>query len=227
MTLSPPIRVLVADDAALYRQMILETLEEERDIEVVGEASDGRQAVEKCLELAPDILLLDIEMPDVNGIEATRLVVDRCPHTRVVILTAYDEDRFIYELVRAGATGYLLKETSIVEVVRAIRAAHSGESLIQPRVARKLLRMFAHMRPADAAPSPERERARQRVARLTEREVEVLTLVGQGLNNRELAERLVISETTVKTHVANVMHKAELRDRVEMVLLAVQAGLVS
>lgn len=220
-----PIRVLVVDDHALFREMLLNALEEEPDIEVVGEAADGEAALEACRRLLPDICLLDLEMPRLNGIEVTRRLVQLCPRTKIVILTAYDEDQWIYDLVQAGATGYLLKETHLDEVVRAIRVAWSGESLIQPRVANKILRMFANLSQGNGK-SPASNGARELLARLTEREVEVLTLVGRGLNNRELAERLVIGETTVKTHVANVMHKLDLRDRVEMVLFAVNAGLV-
>ncbi len=221
------IRVVVVDDHALYREMILDALEEEADIQVVGEAADGPAALAACRDLDPDICLLDLEMPGMNGVEVTRRLVRLCPRTRIVVLTAYDEDRWICELVQAGATGYLLKEAPLAEVVRAIRVAWSGESLIEPRVAHKILRMFASLSQESGeggrAASPDRAGL---LARLTEREVEVLSLVGRGLNNRELAERLVISETTVKTHVGNVMHKLDLRDRVEMVLFAVNSGLV-
>lgn len=225
------IRVLLVDDHALFREMLLNALEEEDDIQVVGEAADGLAALDACKRLRPDICLLDIEMPKMNGVEVTRQLVQSCPQTKIVILTAYDEDQWILELVQAGATGYLLKETQLAEVVRAIRVAHTGESLIQPRVANKILRMFANFSQGGgggktAIRSPETERIRELMERLTEREVEVLSQVGRGLNNKELSERLVISEATVKTHVANVMHKLELRDRVEMVLFAVNAGLV-
>ncbi len=221
------IRVLVVDDHALYREMILDALEEEEDIEVVGEAADGPAAIQACQELLPDICLLDLEMPGMNGVEVTRRLVRLCPRTKIVVLTAYDEDRWIYELVQAGATGYLLKEAPLAEVVRALRVAWSGESLIEPRVANKILRMFANLsQEASNGPRSRAEAEPELLARLTEREVEVLRLVGRGLNNKELAERLVIGETTVKTHVGNVMHKLDLRDRVEMVLFAVNAGLV-
>jgi len=221
------IRVLVVDDHALFREMLLNALEEEEDLQVVGEAADGPSAVSACQRLRPDVCLLDLEMPGMNGVEVTRHLVRTCPETKIVVLTAYDEDRWIYELVQAGATGYLLKEAPLAEVVRAVRVAWSGESLIEPRVAHKILRMLAGLRPGTAGglglpPSPERSR----LAELTEREVEVLTQVGRGLNNKELAEDLVIGETTVKTHVANIMGKLGLRDRVEMVLFAVKAGLV-
>lgn len=217
-----PIRVVVVDDHALFREMLLTALEEEEDIQVVGEAAHGEDALAVCERLHPDICLLDIEMPKLNGVEVTRRLVHLCPRTKIVILTAYDEDQRIYELVQAGATGYLLKETQLAEVVRAIRVAHSGESLIEPRVANKILRMFATISQPSARTN---DRARM-LERLTEREVEVLSAVGRGLNNKELAEKFVISEATVKTHVANVMHKLELRDRVEMVLFAVHAKLV-
>lgn len=226
-----PIRVLVVDDHALFREMLLNALEEEEDLEVVGEAADGEAALVACQRLLPDICLLDLEMPRLNGVEVTRRLVQLCPRTKIVVLTAYEEDQWIYELVQAGATGYLLKETHLAEVVRAIRVAHSGESLIEPRVANKILRMFAGLSQgggngSKAGGKAARDQARQLMERLTEREVEVLSQVGRGLNNKELSERLVISEATVKTHVANVMHKLELRDRVEMVLFAVNAGIV-
>ncbi len=222
-----PIRVLVVDDHALFREMMLHALEEEEDLQVVGEAADGVSALEACLRLLPDVCLLDLEMPGMNGVEVTRHLVRSCPGTKIVVLTAYDEDRWIYELVQAGATGYLLKEAPLAEVVRAIRVAWSGESLIDPRVAHKILRMLAgltsgQVRGPNLQPPPECAR----LEALTEREVEVLGLVGRGLNNKELSERLVIGETTVKTHVANIMGKLGFRDRIEMVLFAVKAGLV-
>lgn len=228
--MSETIEVVIADDVPLFREMLMHTLEDEPNITVVGEASNGEDAITLCRELQPNIVLLDVEMPRVNGVEATRAIVASCPSTRVVILTAYEDDDLILELVQAGATGYLVKDTHIDEVVRAIRVAFSGESLIQPRVAQKILKMMATMQSrganAETIGNPEREKFRQKLELLTQREHEVLVAMGRGLNNKELAEALHIGSTTVKTHVTRVMQKLELRDRVEVVLFAVQAGLV-
>ncbi len=225
--MTAPIRVLLADDVAMFREMLYSTLEEEEDVVVVGEAADGQEALEKCLELDPDILILDVEMPRMNGVEATRLVAERCPRTKVVILTAYEDDQLIVQLIQAGATGYLLKETSTDEVVRAIRVAHTGESLIQPRVANKILRMMAQMAPPQPAPRATRDDSvREKLSRLTSRELEVLIQVGKGMNNKELGAHFVISEPTVKTHVARLMQKLEVRDRIALVMLAAEARLL-
>lgn len=220
------IKVVIADDVPLFREMLLHTLDDEPNITVVGEASNGEDAISLCRSLQPDIVLLDVEMPRVNGVEATREIVAHCSCTRVVILTAYEDDDLILELVQAGATGYLVKDTHIDEVVRAIRVAFSGESLIQPRVAQKILKMMATMPTRGMASTPERDRARDKLALLTQREREVLQAMGRGLNNKELAEFLHIGSATVKTHVTRVLQKLELRDRVEVVLFAVQTGLV-
>ena len=218
------IRVVIADDIPLFRQMVVATLEGEDDVEIVAEASNGRDALQLCREHSPDIIILDVQMPHMDGVEATRQIVAACPKTRVVILTAYEDDQLILQLVQAGATGYLLKDTHIDEVVRAIRVAHGGESLIEPRVAQKILRMMAGLTPK---PGPAAARQDELLDRLTSREREVLAEIGRGRNNKELAEMFQISGTTVKTHVARIMQKLEVRDRVELVLLAVQAGLVT
>lgn len=218
------IRVLIADDHRLFREMLYHTLSEEEDIQVVGQAVDGKEAIAMTHSLSPDILLLDISMPRVDGIETTRVLVKESPQTKIVILTALDDDDYLFTLIEAGAAGYLLKDTSPEVVVNAIRAAHSGESLIQPRLASKVLKKLSHLmkekerKPADGA--------RKKLASLTDREAEVLALVGKGLNNKEIAKSLFISDATVKTHVMNCMRKLNLRDRVEMVLFSVQAGTV-
>lgn len=224
--MSEAIRVLLADDYAMFRDVLNSALEEEEDITVVGEAADGQEALDKCLALDPDILILDVEMPRMNGVEATRLLAQRCPRTKVVIVTAYEDDHLIMQLIQAGATGYLLKETDMEEVVRAIRVAHSGDSLIQPRVAKKMMRMMAQMTPVAQPPKAQHDEVKEKLARLTQRELEVLIEVGKGKNNKELGSHFVISEPTVKTHVARLMQKLELRDRIAMVMFAAEANLL-
>lgn len=206
--------------------MLVHTLEEEDDIEIVAHAANGLEAVEACLKHRPHVILLDVEMPKMNGVEATVVIKRECPDTKVVILTAYEDDRLIFELIRGGASGYLVKDTHVDEVVRAIRVAHDGESLIQPRVAQKILRMMSSMPSQDSATAAPATDAKEKLERLTAREREVLEGMAKGLNNKELAELFCIGHTTVKTHVNRMMQKLELRDRVEAVLFAVQAGLV-
>lgn len=219
------IRVVVADDVPVFREMVVDALELEDDLEVVGQACNGEDAVATCRSQRPDIIILDVEMPRMNGVEATRAIVRDCPSTRVVILTAYEDDGIIFQLIQAGATGYLLKESKIDQVVQAIRVAHGGESLIDPRVAQKILRMMMGMAVSPQTSVPETN-ALQRLQCLTQREREVLSELGRGKNNKELGEIFQISPPTVKTHVGRIMQKLEVRDRVELVLLAIQAGLV-
>lgn len=219
------IRIVIADDIPLFREMLVHTLEEETDIEIVAHAANGIEAVEACRLHRPHIILLDVEMPKMNGVDATKAIVAECPTTRVVILTAYEDDRLILELIQAGATGYLVKDTHIDEVVRAIRVAHDGESLIQPRVAQKILKMMVEM-PAHPDHAVVNEEVQEKLNRLTGREREVLEGIAQGLNNKELAALFCIGHTTVKTHVNRMMQKLEIRDRVEAVLFALEAGLV-
>lgn len=222
-----PIRLVIADDMPLFREMLVHSLEDEPDIEIVAHASNGLEAVEACRTCAPHIILLDVEMPKMNGVDATRAIVAECPATRVVILTAYEDDQLILELIQAGATGYLVKDTHVDEVVKAIRVAHDGESLIQPRIAQKILRMMVALPAKDdeASMSSTVDHYKQGLALLTTREREVFEGMARGLNNKEIAEKFVIGHTTVKTHVNRIMQKLELRDRVEAVLFAVHAGL--
>lgn len=219
------IRVLLADDHTLFREMLFHTLVEEDDIEVVAEACNGEEAIEKARCLKPDIIILDIDMPKVNGLEAIRIIKRENAESKVVILTALDEDSYIFQFIREGASGYLMKDTNAQEVIRAIRVAFSGESLIQPRVVKKILNEFCKLT-QERGKSPEKEKA-ETLSVLTEREKEVLALVARGMNNREIASSLFISEATVKTHVANLMSKLSLRDRVEMVLFALKAGMAN
>ena len=213
------IRVLLCDDQALVRsgfRMILETRE---DVEVVGEAEDGAQAIELARRRLPDVILMDVRMPRVDGVEATRrLVAGNCP-ARILILTTFDLDEYVYAALRAGASGFLLKDVRPAQLVDAIRVVARGEALLAPTVTRRLLDRFV-----DALPgSPETEPPE--LATLTEREREVLGLMAGGLSNAELAERLFLSETTVKTHVSSILRKLGVRDRVQAVVLAFQAGL--
>lgn len=223
---SAPIRLVIADDIPLFREMLVHTLEEEDDIDIVAHASNGLEAVEACRRHRPHVILLDVEMPKMNGVEATCLIRGECPDTKVVILTAYEDDRLIFELIRGGASGYLVKDTHVDEVVKAIRVAHDGESLIQPRVAQKILRMMSSMPAQETQTQSPAVDVKEKLERLTAREREVLEGMAKGLNNKELAELFCIGHTTVKTHVNRMMQKLELRDRVEAVLFAVQAGLV-
>lgn len=219
------IRLVIADDIPLFREMLVHTLEEEDDIEIIAHASNGLEAVEACRVHRPHIILLDVEMPKMNGVEATKVIREECPATRVVILTAYEDDQLILELIQAGAAGYLVKDTHVDEVVKAIRVAHDGESLIQPRVAQKILKMMVAMPTNSSEPTLKRE-VKEKLERLTAREREVLEGIAKGLNNKELAELFCIGHTTVKTHVNRMMQKLELRDRVEAVLFALEAGLL-
>lgn len=218
------IRLIVADDVPVFREMVVCALELQDDLEVVGQASNGADAVEACRQHQPDVIILDVEMPRMNGVEATRQIVASCPNTRVVILTAFEDDGLILQLIQAGATGYLLKESKTNEVIRAIRTAYGGESLIDPKVAQKMMRMMMGMSAQSAAPP--KSGSADKLDQLTSREREVLREIGRGRNNKELAEICQIGGNTVKTHVARIMQKLDVRDRVELVLLAVQAGLV-
>lgn len=217
------IRLVVADDVPVFREMVTDALELEEDFCVVGQASNGADALEVCCKERPDVIILDVEMPRMDGVEATRAIVRDCPNTRVVILTAKEDDGLILQLIQAGATGYLLKESKIDQVVHAIRVAYGGDSLIDPKVAQKILRMMMNLTPPS---TPPKSSGAEKLEQLTSREREVLSEIGRGKNNKELAEVFSIGPNTVKTHVARIMQKLEVRDRVELVLLAVQAGLV-
>ena len=214
------IRVLIADDHALFRRGLEMVLEAEPDMAVVGEANDGKEAYELATELMPDLVLMDVRMPGHGGIGATKLIRDAVPHTKILMLTISDEEEDLYEAIKAGASGYLLKEISIEEVASAIRSVHAGQSLISPSMASKLLGEFAAMAKKDE------EKQQMPAPRLTEREMEVLTLVAQGLNNRDIAKELFISENTVKNHVRNILEKLHLHSRMEAVVYAVREKLL-
>jgi two-component system NarL family response regulator len=215
-----PIRVLVVDDHALFRRGLQMVLEQEPDIEVVGEASDGSEAVQKASDTLPDIVLMDVRMPKRGGIDACTMIHETVPSTKIIMLTISDEEADLYDAIKAGAMGYLLKEISIEEVASAIRAVHGGQSLISPSMASKLLTEFASM--------IKRTDDRQQVPtpRLTDREMEVLKLVAKGLNNRDIAKQLFISENTVKNHIRNILEKLQLHSRMEAVVYAVREKLL-
>ncbi|KGN30523.1 LuxR family transcriptional regulator [Knoellia sinensis KCTC 19936] len=226
-----PIRVLVVDDQALVRAGFRMILEIEPDLEVVGEAADGEEAVLLAAELAPDVVLMDVRMPGVDGIEATRRVVGGVGEdgpsggARVVMLTTFDMDKYVYAALQAGASGFLLKDVPPETLVAGIRAVHAGESLLAPSVTRRMIESFIDRGPASAgAVDPA---VAQRLALLTAREQEVLGLVARGLSNGEIATELFVSETTVKTHVGRMLMKLGLRDRVQAVIFAYEAGLTA
>jgi DNA-binding NarL/FixJ family response regulator len=213
--------VLIADDQALVRAGFRMILEAEEDMDVVGEAADGREAVEEARRLRPDVVLMDVRMPDVDGIEATRrLVGGDGAAAKVVMLTTFDMDEYVYDALRAGASGFLLKDVPPEQLVDGIRAVASGDSLLAPSVTRRVIEEFVR-RPPDSV-----RRAPPELAELTAREAEVLKLIARGLSNAEIAKELFVSETTVKTHVAHVLMKLKLRDRVQAVVLAYESGLV-
>jgi DNA-binding NarL/FixJ family response regulator len=211
------IRVLVADDQALVRSGFRMILEAREDIEVVGEAEDGAEAVELARRLDPDVILMDVRMPKLDGVEATRRLTTAGSRARVVILTTFDLDEYVHEAIRAGASGFLLKDVQPAQLVDAVRVVAAGEALLAPTVTRRLLDRFARALPEKPPPSLEG---------LTARELEILRLVAGGLSNAEIAEQLVVTEATVKTHVSSVLRKLHLRDRVQAVVAAYDAGLV-
>jgi DNA-binding NarL/FixJ family response regulator len=214
------LRVLIVDDHALFRRGLQMVLRQESDIDVVGEAADGQEAVNKAQETMPDVILMDVRMPKRSGIDATRQIKDLIPHAKILMLTISDEEADLYDAIKAGASGYLLKEISIDEVADAIRSVWAGQSRISPSMAAKLLTEFAAMsKRVD-------ERQQLPAPRLTEREMEVLTLVAQGLNNRDIAKQLFISENTVKNHIRNILEKLHLHSRMEAVVYAVREKLL-
>jgi DNA-binding NarL/FixJ family response regulator len=235
------IRVLLADDQALIRAGFRVLLEAAGDVEVVGEAVNGEQAVDLARAEVPDVILMDIRMPEVDGLEATRRIAadDALAGVRVVILTTFETDDYVYQALRAGASGFLVKDAEPEDLIRAVRVAARGEALLSPSVTRRLIAMFARRTPA-TAPSDGRGTsfaADQRngasrpvpahdLSRITEREREVLSLVAEGLSNNEIATRLYLSPLTTKTHVSHIMTKLNARDRAQLVVIAYESGLV-
>jgi DNA-binding NarL/FixJ family response regulator len=213
------VRILIADDQALVRAGFKMILDAEADLEVIGEASDGRQAVAMAEDLEPDVVLMDIRMPELDGIEATRQLITAAGDrdVRVLMLTTFDANEYVYEALRAGASGFLLKDVPPEQLVAGIRVVSEGEALLAPSITRRLIQEFASAVPPRAEPP-------KGLSELTARELEVFKLVARGLSNAEIAEELVVSETTVKTHVARVLMKLGLRDRVQAVVLAYESG---
>ena len=211
------IRVLVADDQAMVRAGFRMLLAEEDDIEVVGEAENGLEAVDKVARFRPNVILMDIRMPELDGLEATRRILAADPAARILVLTTFDLDEYVYEALQAGASGFVLKDDPPEQLLAAIRTVAAGEALLSPAVTKRVIREFTRIRrPAEP----------EGLEELTEREREVLALIAEGRSNAEIGETLFISETTVKTHVTHVLQKLGLRDRVQAVVLAHQAGLV-
>jgi DNA-binding NarL/FixJ family response regulator len=215
------IRVLIADDQTVVREGLETLLSLSLGIEVVGAARDGEEAVRLVAERAPDIVLMDLRMPRCDGVQATRRITQEHPRTRVVVLTTYADDESIFGALEAGAMGYLTKDAGAQDIQRAIRTVHDGEALLDPVVQRRLIEQIHHSGPRRTS------QERSLPDGLTQREAEVLALIAAGLSNAEIAQRLVISEATVKTHINNIFSKAELRDRAQAVVYAIRHGLAA
>jgi DNA-binding NarL/FixJ family response regulator len=213
------ISVLLADDQALVRGGFRLILDAQEDIEVVGEAANGRQAIEEATKFHPEVVLMDVRMPELDGISATRTIVTEGLAARVLVLTTFDEDRIVYDAMKAGASGFLLKSAPPAQLIDAVRTVASGDALLAPSVTRRLIEDFVRR------PPPGEERP-EILASLTEREQEVLALIARGLSNAEIAAKLFLSGATVKTHVNRILSKLGLRDRVQAVVAAYETGLV-
>lgn len=213
------IRILLAEDHAVVRQGTRELLEQQDDLQVVAEASDGQEAVQLALREHPDIVIMDFAMPKLNGIEATRHIKAVAPDIAVLVLTAYDSDQYVFAFLEAGAAGYLLKDVSVDKLVDAIRAVHAGESVLHPAITRKVINRFSH--PEDYSTS------KNGLDQITERELEVLGLAARGLSNRDIARELSISVRTVQTHLSNVFSKVGVSSRTEAVMYGLRSGLIT
>ncbi|MFQ5875590.1 MAG: response regulator [Dehalococcoidia bacterium] len=214
-----PIRVLLADDHTLFRKGIRTILENIHDVEVAGEAANGQEAVAQARELVPDVILMDIQMPKINGIEATRNILQENPHIGVILVTMFDDPESVFSGMRAGARGYVLKEAEPEELHRAIGAANRGEVILCPIIAQKVLQQFGK--------EPKPQQRELPYEELTQRELEVLRLAADGLNNKEIAGKLGISEKTAKNHIANIFSKLQVNDRTQAILYALRQGLVT
>jgi DNA-binding NarL/FixJ family response regulator len=219
--MSAPIRVVIVDDQAMVRAGFTSLLSDEPDIEVVGDAADGEAAVELVKRLKPDVTLMDIRMPRLDGISATQRLVEAQVETKVLVLTTFDLDEYVFDALRAGASGFLLKDATAEELAAAVRVVAAGESLLAPGVTRRVIDAFVRR-----TPPPPRAPVDQRLSSLTPRELEVLGLVARGFSNLDIAERLFVSEGTTKTHVSNVLAKLGVRDRVQAVVFAYEVGVV-
>jgi DNA-binding NarL/FixJ family response regulator len=211
--------VLIADDQALVRVGLRKILEIEPDTTVVGEAADGAEAVREAGRLAPDVVLMDIRMPVLDGIEATRRIVAAQPEAKVLVLTTFGLDGYVFEALRAGASGFMLKDAPAEEIAAAVRIVAGGDALLAPAITRSVVAEFARQRPSPTPPAT--------LAELTTREREVLELLARGMSNAEICDRLVVTEATTKTHVARILQKLGLRDRIQAVIYAYEAGLVT
>ncbi len=217
---NPKIRLVIADDHAVVRQGTRSLLEREEDMEVVGEAGDGEQAVRLIEQLKPDVSIIDIAMPKLNGVEVTRQVKSRCPSTAVLILTAYDDDEYVFAILEAGAAGYLLKDVDSQEVVGAVRAVHAGESILHPAIARKVINRFSSAASAKAAEE-------KPALELSERETQVLKMAAKGMSNKDIASELNISMRTVQGHLSSIFNKLGVGSRTEAIFQAAKRGWVS
>ncbi|MFE9418981.1 response regulator [Streptomyces griseofuscus] len=215
-----PIRVLIADDQEMVRQGFTVLLNAQPGIEVVGQAVDGREAITRSAELSPDVVLMDIRMPELGGIQATEHIVVTQPAVKVLVLTTFDLDEYVYDALRAGASGFLLKDASADKLAEAVRVVAGGDALLAPGVTRRLIAEFSRLHGGRRSPQ------HRRVGDLTERETEVLALIAQGLSNAEIAGRLVVAEQTVKTHVGRILVKLGLRDRTQAAIFAYESGLI-
>lgn len=211
---NPKVRILIADDHPVIREGLSAMLSNVEGFEVVGEAKDGQEVLDLALRLKPDVVLMDLRMPGMDGVQAMRLIHAQCESVRFIILTVYDNDEYIFEGIRAGASAYLLKDVSREELINAIREVHSGQSLLHPRITRKLLERVSSSTEAEQGST------------LTEREIEILRMMANGASNKQIAVRLSISSHTVKTHVSNIYQKLEVNDRAEAVAKAIRKGIL-
>ena len=216
---SLPIKILIVDDHTMVRDGLSSMLGRQQDFAIIGEAGNGREAVEKAQDLGPDVILMDLRMPEMTGVEAMRAIGERDPEAKIIVLTTYDTDEYIFDAIEAGAKGYLLKDTSREELFSAVRAVHRGESQIEPGVAAKVLTRLAQLSRQNSDPNRSNDT-------LSDREIEVLQLIAGGAANKQIAVDLSISESTVKTHVANIFQKLDVSHRTEAVTQALQRGII-
>ncbi|MDP6455315.1 MAG: response regulator transcription factor [SAR202 cluster bacterium] len=216
---SLPIKILIVDDHTMVRDGLSSMLGRQEDFAIIGEAGNGREAVEKAQDLGPDVILMDLRMPEMTGVEAMRAIGERDPEAKIIVLTTYDTDEYIFDAIEAGAKGYLLKDTSREELFSAVRAVHRGESQIEPGVAAKVLTRLAQLSRQNSDPNRSNDT-------LSDREIEVLQLIAGGAANKQIAVDLSISESTVKTHVANIFQKLDVSHRTEAVTQALQRGII-